>query len=302
MLRLARSALLVAALAGCASSSVVVGALPSAAPTLAATAAPTPMPTPTTVPTPPARATPVPELVQGGDISWPSCPVGTQGALPKKQGKGLPLPGPAAQFVIIGLTNGPGFYANPCLAAQVQALRRLPSAAYAFTTLPTPAQIREYGGNGPYPTTTDLGRLRNAARAQALVNVASLKRTGLRTPIVWIDVEPQPYLSPWGTDVVANRAAILAVRQAYRAAGYLTGFYSSDTPWKQITGGMRSPDPVWVTVGPRGRAAALVKCEAPTFSGGPAVLAQWWDGPTEDLDLTCPTYRSQARRWFAPAR
>lgn len=234
---------------------------------------------------PPSSPPPPPPVTFGGDISWPSCPVGTPGALPKKQGKGLPLPGPKAQFVIIGLTNGPGFHPNPCLAWEVQQARRrgLLVAAYAFTTLPNADQIEQYGDRGPYRT-----RLENAAWQQAQINLRSLKTAGLPTRTIWIDVEPQPYLSPWGTDVEANRTVVLTVREAYRKAGYATGFYSSDTPWKTITGGLQLPDPTWVTVGPRGRAAALAKCAAPTFSGGPAVLAQWWDTEVEDLDLVCP--------------
>ena len=228
---------------------------------------------------------PLPQVTFGGDISWPSCPVGTPGALPKKQGKGLPLPGPDAQFVVIGLTDGPGFYPNPCLPWEVQQARRrgLLVAAYALTTLPNAAQIKQYGGSGPYRT-----RLENAAWQQAQVNLRSLKTAGLPTRTIWMDVEPQPYLSPWGDDVAANRTVVLTVRDAYRKAGYATGLYSSDTPWLRITGGLQLPDPTWVTVGPRGRAAAISKCAAPTFSGGPAVLAQWWDTEVEDLDLVCP--------------
>lgn len=275
--------LVLALLAGCSSqpppAPPVVAVQPAAT---AATATPTSRPTPS-----PAPAVPV---SFGGDISWPSCPVGTPGALPEKQGKGLPLPGPKAQFVVVGLTNGPGFYANPCLAWEVRQVRRrgLLVAAYAFTTLPNAEQVRAYGGRGPYPTGTATGRLQNAAWQQAQVNLVSIRRAGLPTPIVWIDVEPQPYLSPWGDDVAANRTVVLTVRDAYRKAGYRTGLYSSDTPWKQITGGLQLPDPTWVTVGPRGRAAAVAKCAAPTFSGGPAVLAQWWDTEVEDLDLVCP--------------
>ncbi len=281
---------------GCSATPVI--STPAPLPTVVATAAPT-----ATVEPAPAAPAPIPApepLVLGGDVSWPSCPVGTRGALPKKQGKGLPLPGPDAQFVVIGLTNGPGFYPNPCLAWEVAQLQpRLAVAAYAFTTLPNADQVRTYGGRGPYSTGTSLGRLRNAAWKQAQINLDSLTRVGLRTPIIWMDVEPQPYLSPWGSDVTANRAAILAVRKAYRDAGYLTGFYSSDNPWREITGGLRSDDPVWVTVGPRGRAAALAKCDAPTFSGGPAVLAQWWDTDIEDLDLTCPRVRRAVEALFA---
>ena len=95
-------------------------------------AVPTPVLTPAPAPSSPRSApspTPAPLPSYGGDISWPSCPIGTAGALPKKQGKGLPLPGPSAQFVILGLTNGPGFHANPCLAWEVEQTRGLATAA-----------------------------------------------------------------------------------------------------------------------------------------------------------------------------
>ena len=291
--------LLVLVLSGCSavgdariSPDAAVTTSPSSPPSV-----PVPSPTKAPVVLPPASVVlPPVSAIFGGDISWPSCPLGTPGALPKKQPKGLPLPGPQAQFVLIGLTNGPGFYPNPCLAWEVRQakLRHLATAAYAFTTLPNPNQIHEYGGNGPYSRSTALGRLRNASWAQAQINLASLRRTGLRTPVIWMDVEPQDYLSPWGSDVVANRAAIVAIKKAYRDAGYRTGFYSSDRPWRKITGGLQDSSPTWVTVGPRGRPAATAKCAARTFSGGRAVLAQWWDRPVEDLDLVCPGREAEA--------
>lgn len=301
MRRLALAALLVASAAACSTPGPPAAVHEVAVATPAAPAVPvrTLVPSPTPQPSPTSRPSP---LVFGGDISWPSCPLGTPGALPKKQPKGLPLPGPHAQFVLLGLTNGPGFYPNPCLAWEVEEARsrHLLTAAYAFTTLPKPTQVQRYGGRGPYSSSTALGRLRNAAWAEAQVNLASLRRTRLRTPIIWMDIEPQDYLSPWGSDVAANRAAIRAVRQAYRDAGYRTGFYSSDTPWKRITGGLEDAGPTWVTVGPRGRTAALAKCAARSFSGGPSVLAQWWDGPKEDLDLPCPGASATVASLFAP--
>ena len=258
-------------LAACTATPSPVVAPPSI--TLAPTSAPVSL---TPVPTPAPSA--VPKLLIGGDISWPSCPVGTPGALPKKPGKGLPIPAGRASFVVIGLTNGPGFYPNPCLAWEVQEARRrgLATAAYAFTTMPNPSQVKAFGG------------LVRAVKEQVRINVRSMKRAGLRTPIVWIDVEPQTYLEPWGTDTATNRLVIRTAQAEYRAAGYRTGLYSSDTPWKHITGGMRDDGPTWVTVGPRGEDAARTKCAGPTFSGGKALLAQWWDDETQDKDLVCP--------------
>lgn len=202
--------------------------------------------------------------------------------------------------MIIGLTNGPGFYPNPCLAWEVAVAeqRHLRTAAYAFASLPNAAQVLRYGGSGPYSAKTALGRVQNAARAQARINLDSITRTGLKTPIIWLDVEPQPYLSPWGADLAVNRAVIFAMKKTYEQAGFVTGFYSSLTPWKTITGGLQDPSPTWVSAGPRGRAAARAMCSAPSFSGGTPVMAQWWPDDLRDSDLTCsPTL---ADRFFAP--
>ena len=59
--------------------------------------------------------------VLGGDISWPQCPKGL--GIPQRRTLGLPMPTPDMEYVVVGLTNGPGFYPNPCLADQVAWVR-----------------------------------------------------------------------------------------------------------------------------------------------------------------------------------
>ena len=61
-------------------------------------------------PTPGVRLT-------GGDVSWPNCPKGM--GIPSRLSPGNPMPVSTASFVVVGLTNGPGWYPNPCLAAHV---------------------------------------------------------------------------------------------------------------------------------------------------------------------------------------
>ena len=92
---------------------------------------PSASPAPSSAPSPSApRATPraVPpaprvlaEPVTGADVSWPNCPVGL--GIPERRTLGLPLPRADARFVVVGLTNGPAFTPNPCLAAQVAGQR-----------------------------------------------------------------------------------------------------------------------------------------------------------------------------------
>ncbi len=83
----------------------------------------------------------------GADISWPQCP----------PGMGIPLQGDPrasrcrahdAEYVVIGLTNGPGFHANPCLADQVAYAKEqgLLVAAYSVISWPDEAAQEQYGG------------------------------------------------------------------------------------------------------------------------------------------------------------
>lgn len=227
--------------------------------------------------------------LSGGDISWPNCPKGM--GIPSRRSPGNPLPLSTASFVVIGLTNGPGWYPNPCLASHVAwaKSRGVWTSAYSMTTFPTAAQRAAYGGSGPFSTTTRAGRLRNAGYQQALFNVASMATAGLSVPFVWVDVEPYP-THPWPRDVLGNRDVIRGVLRAYQDNGYRVGFYSYDNGWRVVVGGWRKPAyPTWVPVGPvaNGWTRASARCSAPSFSGGPVYLAQWVQD-ARDRDVTCP--------------
>jgi len=218
---------------------------------------------------------------EGHDVSWPNCP---KGAGRLRTPPGLPLPPLPGQFVVIGLTEGPGFYPNPCLADQVAwaKRRKLATAAYAVASYPTSAQLARHGGAGP-----KRARLRAAGHAQASVNIESMRRTGLASPIVWIDIEPVR-LRPWSADRQANRSVIEGAARAYREAGFQVGFYSYSNGWAEIVGAWQLPDsPVWATAATAGRQRALQKCREPSFGGGPVVLVQWHDD-RHDYDATCP--------------
>jgi hypothetical protein len=226
-------------------------------------------------------------LVTGGDVSWPQCPEGM--GIPARRSLGLPMPGDAAAFVVIGLTNGPAFTPNPCLASQVQWARErgLPTSAYAVATWPTARQLTRYGHGGPFAGTTRRSRLRNVGWAEGRYNLARLASAGLAVPHVWIDVEHYS-IRPWSGSRRDNRALVRGVVRAYQDAGVATGFYSTSLQWGQIVGSTRWGLPEWHTAGPTGRATALGRCAERSFQGGPVVLAQWWTD-TRDHDLVCPT-------------
>jgi hypothetical protein len=231
---------------------------------------------------PPAAST----LVLGGDVSWPQCPVGM--GIPERRTLGLPMPGPAARFVVIGLTNGPAFTPNPCLASQVAWARErsLPTSAYAVATWPTARQLARRGGRGPYAGTTLRSRLRNVGYSQGVYNLKRLSSAGLTVPHVWIDVEHYS-IRPWSRNRKDNRAVVRGIVRAYQDAGVSTGFYSTTLQWPDIVGTVRWGLPEWHTAGPRARSVALSRCSEPSFQGGPIVLAQWWTD-TADHDLVCP--------------
>ena len=241
-------------------------------------------------------AAPTPGVrLSGGDLSWPNCPKGM--GIPTRRSLGNPLPLASAAFAVVGLTNGPGWYPNPCLADQVAwaKARQIWTAAYAMTTFPTAAQRRSYGRTGPWSPTTRALRLRNAGYQQAAFNVAAMARVGLTVPFVWVDVEPYP-TSPWSRSVLANREVVRGAVRGYRDAGLQVGFYSYANGWRAVVGSWHKPAyPTWVPVGPvaNGWAVAARRCGQPSFSGGPVLLAQWVQD-NRDRDLSCALLTGRA--------
>lgn len=236
--------------------------------------------------------------VLGADISWPQCPPGT--GIPEKQGKGMPMPLPEAEFVILGLTNGPGFTPNPCLRDQVQWAKDngVLVAVYAVSSFPDDETLEEYGADGPYDPSTRKGRLRNVGYQQARFNIGTMGQVGLLSPIVWIDVEPVPVFE-WSDDVRANAAVIEGVARGYVDAGYRIGVYSTPSLYERVVGDFSLGGvPEWRAAGQTSRAEARSRC-GPDWSiqGGPAVLGQWVE-QDRDQNITCPGVEKELGRWF----
>lgn len=245
-----------------------------------------------------AQATRSPdEAVLGGDISWPQCPRGL--GIPQKRTLGMPMPLDTAEYVVIGLTNGPGFHRNPCLADQVAWVveRRLLASAYAVASFPDEATLEQHAAAGPFDGTTRAGALRNTGYAQAEFNIASLQETGFETPIVWIDVEPVPDFE-WSGDEAANAAVVEGLARAYTDAGYEIGVYSTPYLWQQVVGDLALGVPEWRAAGHTSRAEALARCDDEwVIQGGTAVLGQWVEAD-RDQNVTCPGVAGDLARWF----
>lgn len=212
--------------------------------------------------------------VKGVDISWPNCPKGM--GIPQRRTLGNPMPPVGSRFVVLGLTNGPAFTPNPCLASQVAWVRarHLWTGVYSITSYPTAAQLSRYGGTGALTT-----RLWRVGVAEARVNLTTMRHAGLaKAPMAWVDVEPVKGW-PWSASTANNNAVIDGVLAGYKAAGMRVGLYSYRYGWNEITGGRRLPSiPTWVP---------LSTCSKASFSGGPIWMTQTTSNGT-DFDTTCP--------------
>lgn len=237
-------------------------------------------------------------LVLGGDISWPQCPKGM--GIPEKQGQGMPMPLPEAEYVVLGLTNGPGFTPNPCLADQVKWAKDndVLVAVYAVSSYPDRATLDEFGADGPHDASTRLGRLKNVGYQQARFNIGTMGQVGLLSPIVWIDVEPVPVFE-WSDDVRANAAVIEGVARGYVDAGFKIGVYSTPSLYDRVVGDLSLGGiPEWRAAGQTSRAEALNRCGSDwSIQGGPAVMGQWV-AQRRDMNVTCPGIAADLGQWF----
>ena len=118
----------------------------------------------------------------GYDVSWPQCSS-------RQGGYGLPMPSASAPFVVVGLTDGRSFTANPCVTSQAAWARRagVPTAAYLVATYPTRAEVRAWS-SGPRRPRTLRDQVYNVGVAQGRAALRVLARSGLRARSVWLDV------------------------------------------------------------------------------------------------------------------
>ena len=306
--------LALAAVTGCSAGEAPRGAEPSSSPPAserpASAQSTAPKELPRTATPAPSAGTPtrdplaelaesieVDEQLVGGDISWPQCPPGM--GIPQKRSQGSPLPRDDARYVVIGLTNGPGMYPNPCLSDQVAYAkgRRLPTSAYAVASYPEPADLARYAGDGPFDGDTGLEALANTGYQQALFNVRSMRDAGLPSPFVWIDVEPVPDFA-WSSDRVANAAVVRGLARGYEDSGLAVGVYSTPYLWTDVVGDLELGVPEWRAAGHTSVDEALARCaEDRAIQGGVAVLGQWVED-NRDRNVTCPGASVDLARYF----
>jgi hypothetical protein len=219
--------------------------------------------------------------------------------IPQKPTLGLPMPLSSAEFVVLGLTNGPAFTPNPCLAAQTRWVRErgLWAAAYAVNSFPDTETLARYRDAGPFDGSTRLGALGNVGYQQARYNLRTMAAAGLQTPIVWLDVEPVPIFE-WSPDTEANAAVVVGAARGYTDAGYRVGAYSTQALWAAVVGDLRLGIPEWRAAGQTSRAEAVARCGPERmFQGGEPVISQWVESG-RDRNITCPGRSAEMGFWF----
>lgn len=240
---------------------------------------------------------PFPGPVLGGDVSWPQCPTGM--GIPQRRTLGAPMPIPEARYVVIGLTNGPGYTPNPCLEGQVAWVRErgLLAAAYAVISYPDDARLARFAEAGPFDGADRLGALANAGYQQARYALDTMAAGGLESPVIWLDVEPVRDFD-WTADTAANAAVVRGAARGFRESGRRLGVYSTPYLWTEIVGGLRLGLPEWRAAGQTSRAEAAARCgDDHVIQGGEAVLGQWVEAG-RDQNITCGEVHEEMGRWF----
>jgi peptidoglycan hydrolase-like protein with peptidoglycan-binding domain len=215
--------------------------------------------------------------IAGYDVSWPQCSGSSAHHMPA----GRP------SYLILGLTDGRGHTANPCLGSQLSWARThgARTGAYLVASYPTRLQ-RRLARDGLYG---DCGRskrcrLRNEGAAQAADAIATMHAAGVNSPRIWIDVEFR-HSYVWTHHNRANAAVIQGIVGGLEAADVPLGVYTTGYMWHAIVGSYTLDEPNWLPVGHGGPKQALAMCGT-TATGGPTWLVQYTR--SLDSDLTCP--------------
>ena len=126
-----------------------------------------------------------------------------------------------------------------------------------------------------------------------------MKRAGLRSPVVWLDVEPVPDYD-WPRDLAANAAVVRGCRAR---------LHRRRLPHRRLlhpgalAARRRRPAPglpEWRAAGQTSRAEALRRCGPDRmFQGGDGVIGQWVEAG-RDQNVTCPGTSARAATLVPP--
>jgi hypothetical protein len=203
-------------------------------------------------------------------------------------------------FAVIRATTGRP-YASPdagCFRAAVVQAEALPAAPQFYMNLADPgkASAGHWNDGGPRACHTARNYDRGCAfdygylAAKQAVGFASSQGAAAGSRW-WVDVEID---NTWGSasgapgHKAANVADIRGALNYLGSHGYPAGIYTETKWWGPITGSPAtfSHVPVWGG-GALTPKLARANCKAVSITGGPALLAQWFNQKTDDHDIAC---------------
>jgi hypothetical protein len=213
----------------------------------------------------------------GFDLSWPQCRGHSLGSVPS----GSP------QYVILGLTHGTGHTVNPCLPAQLRwaGMHGALVGGYLVASYPTRWQ-RAHSARGLFGRCHRrlLCRLRNDGAGQVHDALATMRRTHMHSPMLWLDVEFR-HQQPWTHNRRRNRAVLEGMVRAMHHNHRRFGVYTTGYMWHVIAGRYRLDVPQWLPSGHARPRGTKPMCRQ-TATGGATWLVQYT--LRLDQDLVCP--------------
>jgi hypothetical protein len=202
------------------------------------------------------------------------------------------MPAGHPTYVILGLTHGAGHTVNPCLRSQLAwaQVRHAKVGGYLVASYPTRRQRIRSGAGKCH------GRLicqlhRDGAR-QVRDALATVHRVGMRSPMVWLDVEFRHQHS-WTQSNRRNRAVVQGMVRELRRRHKRFGVYTTGLMWRDLLGHYRLDVPQWLPSGHAIARRTKPMCRR-TATGGRTWLVQYTFGL--DQDLTCPVLDSTRDR------
>ncbi|HSX46242.1 MAG TPA: hypothetical protein VLG27_04565 [Candidatus Saccharimonadia bacterium] len=211
-----------------------------------------------------------PTAATGVDVSWPNCST----SIPK-----------AAVFGIVGVNNGKGFSANPCLKKEASHFLNL--SLYANTGYPDSSFGLQYQNSPQTCASNDLPCLAyNYGYNAGLYAYNTAASNGLGSVKTWwLDVET---MNTWTPDALQNQSSLKGESDALLAKGAATiGVYSTTAQWQTITGGWQNGWPSWGATTWTTAKQAAGYCNGHQFTGGPSYLMQFLPKHSLDQDYAC---------------
>jgi hypothetical protein len=206
-------------------------------------------------------------------------------------GNALPRGG---TFAVVAATAGKPFHPSRCLRAEYTWARSLTFRPQYYLNAADPGHgSAHWGKGGPRvchrAARYDVGcaydyGVRSAQAALHDVTAVGSNGQGRW----WLDVEPD---NSWGESkagIAANVAVIDGALHYLRTRPHISaGVYTETAWWAAITDGARMPHTAVWGGGADSKRRAVKNCRRHSITGGPALLVQWFTGPTADHDYAC---------------